>query len=109
MLVLACQVIFMIIVVYFIVFRILGSNYDAAVMSAGLCGHGLGVTPSTIVNMTAINEKYGMSRKAMMIVPIVGAFLADIIYRLKQLDNIHWGCVNTSSMEFFCKNLTLEK
>ncbi|MBF1202568.1 MAG: sodium:glutamate symporter, partial [Fusobacterium periodonticum] len=36
---------------------------------------------SAIVNMTAINEKYGMSRKAMMIVPIVGAFLVDIIYQ----------------------------
>ena len=58
-----------------------GANYDAAVMCSGLCGHGLGATPSAIVNMTAINEKYGMSRKAMMIVPIVGAFLVDIIYQ----------------------------
>lgn len=81
LLVVACQVIFMIIVAYFIVFKILGSNYDAAVMCAGLCGHGLGATPSAIVNMTALNEKYGMSRKAMMIVPIVGAFLVDIIYQ----------------------------
>jgi len=63
LLVVACQVIFMIIIAYFVVFRILGSNYAA------------------IVNMTAINEKYGMSRKAMMIVPIVGAFLVDIIYQ----------------------------
>ena len=75
------QVIFMIIIAYFVVFRILGSNYDAAVMCAGLCGHGLGATPSAIVNMTAVNEKYGMSRRAMMIVQIVGAFLVDIIYQ----------------------------
>lgn len=75
------QALFMILVAYFIVFRILGSNYDAAVMCAGLCGHGLGATPSAIVNMTAVNEKYGMSKKAMMIVPIVGAFLVDIIYQ----------------------------
>ena len=81
LLVVGCQVLFMILVAYFIVFRILGSNYDAAVMCSGLCGHGLGATPSAIVNMTAINEKYGMSRKAMMIVPIVGAFLVDIIYQ----------------------------
>ena len=81
LLVVACQVIFMIIIAYFVVFRVLGSNYDAAVMCSGLCGHGLGATPSAIVNMTAINEKYGMSRKAMMIVPIVGAFLVDIIYQ----------------------------
>lgn len=80
-LVVLCQVIFMILVAYFVVFRILGKNYDAAVMCAGLCGHGLGATPSAIVNMTAVNERYGMSRKAMMIVPIVGAFLVDIIYQ----------------------------
>lgn len=79
--VLICQVIFMLIYAYFVVFRVLGKNYDAAVMCAGLCGHGLGATPSAIVNMTAINEEYGMSRKAMMIVPIVGAFLVDIIYQ----------------------------
>ncbi len=79
--VLICQVVFMILVSYFVVFRLLGKNYDAAVMCAGLCGHGLGATPSAIVNMTAVNERYGMSRRAMMIVPIVGAFLVDIIYQ----------------------------
>ncbi len=76
-----CQVAFMILTAYFVAFRILGKNYDAAVMCAGLCGHGLGATPSAIVNMTAVNERYGMSRRAMMIVPIVGAFLVDIIYQ----------------------------
>lgn len=81
LIILAAQVIFMVLIAYFVVFRLLGSNYDAAVMCSGLCGHGLGATPSAIVNMTAINEKYGMSRKAMMIVPIVGAFLVDIIYQ----------------------------
>ena len=81
LIVLIFQVLFMILVAYFIVFRLLGSNYDAAVMCAGLCGHGLGATPTAIVNMTAVNEKFGLSRKAMMIVPIVGAFLVDIIYQ----------------------------
>ena len=76
-----CQVVFMAIIAYFVVFRILGKNYDAAVMCAGLCGHGLGATPSAIVNMTAVKDQYGMSRKAFMIVPIVGAFLVDIIYQ----------------------------
>ena len=76
-----CQVVFMALIAYFVVFRILGKNYDAAVMCAGLCGHGLGATPSAIVNMTAVKDQYGMSRKAFMIVPIVGAFLVDIIYQ----------------------------
>lgn len=80
-----CQVIFMALVAYFVVFRLLGKNYDAAVMCAGLCGHGLGATPSAIVNMTAVTERYGMSRKAFMVVPIVGAFLVDILYQPQTL------------------------
>lgn len=81
LLIVVAQLVFMCVIAYFVVFRILGSNYDAAVMCAGLCGHGLGATPSAIVNMTAVTEQYGMSRKAFMIVPIVGAFLVDIIYQ----------------------------
>lgn len=81
LIVVLAQVALVTLLAYFVVFRILGKNYDAAVMCAGLCGHGLGATPSAIVNMTAVNERYGMSRKAMMIVPIVGAFLVDIIYQ----------------------------
>lgn len=80
-LVVAAQVVFMVLVCRFVIFRLLGGNYDAAVMCAGLCGHGLGATPSAIVNMTAVKDKYGMSRKAFMIVPIVGAFLVDVIYQ----------------------------
>lgn len=81
LLVLIGQIVFMYLVAYYVVFRILGKNYDAAVMCAGLCGHGLGATPSAMVNMTAVTERYGMSSRAFMIVPIVGAFLVDVIYQ----------------------------
>ena len=81
LLIVVCQVVVLVILCYFVIFRILGKNYDAAVMCAGLLGHGLGATPSAIVNMTAVKDRYGMSRKAFMIVPIVGAFLVDIIYQ----------------------------
>ena len=81
LLIVVCQVVVLVALCYFVIFRILGSNYDAAVMCAGLLGHGLGATPTAIVNMTAVKDKYGMSRKAFMIVPIVGAFLVDIIYQ----------------------------
>ncbi len=76
-----CQVLLIAFLAYFVVFRILGKNYDAAVMCAGLCGHGLGATPSAIVNMTAVTERHGMSHRAFMVVPIVGSFLVDIIYQ----------------------------
>jgi ESS family glutamate:Na+ symporter len=81
LIILLCQVVFLVLLSYFVVFRVLGKNYDAAVMCAGLLGHGLGATPTAIVNLTAVNDRYGMSRRAMMIVPIVGAFLVDIIYQ----------------------------
>ena len=81
LLIVVAQVVVLVILAMFVIFPILGKNYDAAVMCAGLLGHGLGATPSAIVNMTAVKDKYGMSRKAFMIVPIVGAFLVDIIYQ----------------------------
>lgn len=70
-----------VLLVYFVSFRVLGSDYDAAVMISGQIGHGLGATPTAMVNMNTITEKYGMSHKAFIIVPIVGSFLVDIIYQ----------------------------
>ena len=77
---LLAQVVFLVLAAYFIVFRLLGKNFDAAVMCAGLLGHGLGATPTAVVNLSAVHDRYGMSRKALLVVPIVGAFLVDIIY-----------------------------
>lgn len=81
MLIVLAHVVFMLIMCYFVVFRVLGSNYDAAVMCAGLCGHGLGAVPSAMVNMTVLADQYGMSRKAFLIVPVVGSCLADLAYQ----------------------------
>lgn len=67
-----------IIFIYFVVFRVLGKDYDAAVMCAGLVGHGLGATPTGIANMESVSEKHGTSKLAFLIVPIVGGFLQDM-------------------------------
>ncbi|NLD34218.1 MAG: sodium/glutamate symporter [Clostridiales bacterium] len=83
--ILLSQAVLLSVLAYFVIFRLLGKNYDAAVMVSGMMGHGLGATPSAIVNMTAVTEQYGMSRRAFMIVPIVGAFLVDIIYQPQTL------------------------
>ncbi|GEO36425.1 ESS family glutamate:Na+ symporter [Skermanella aerolata] len=64
--------------VYFVTFRVMGSNYDAAVMSAGHCGFGMGATPTAIANMQAVAGRYGHSPQAFLIIPIVGAFLIDL-------------------------------
>lgn len=81
LLIVLLQMVFVLLACYFVVFRVLGSNYDAAIMCAGLCGHGLGAVPSAMVNMTTLTEQYGMSRKAFLIVPVVGSCLADIAYQ----------------------------
>jgi glutamate:Na+ symporter, ESS family len=62
----------------FVTFRVMGSNYDAAVLAAGHCGFGLGATPTAIANMQAITERFGPSHLAFLVVPMVGAFFIDI-------------------------------
>lgn len=62
----------------FITFRVMGRNYDAAVLAAGHCGFGLGATPTAIANMQAITGQFGPSHLAFLVVPMVGAFFIDI-------------------------------
>ena len=62
----------------FVIFRIMGKTYDAAVIAGGYVGLALGATPTAIANMTAITEKFGPSPQAFIIVPLVGAFFIDI-------------------------------
>ncbi|WP_210060732.1 sodium/glutamate symporter [Peptoniphilus stercorisuis] len=70
----------LIIVLYttFVTFNIMGRDYDAAVLSAGMCGFGMGATANGVANMSSVVEKYGPAPKAFFILPIVGAFLIDL-------------------------------
>lgn len=64
---------------YFVTFKVMGANYDAAVISGGHCGFGLGATPTAVMNMGSLVNRYGPSPQAFMVVPIVGAFFIDIV------------------------------
>jgi ESS family glutamate:Na+ symporter len=79
MVILFAQTVVMVLYVYFVTFRLLGRDYDAAVIAAGHCGFGMGATPTAIANMQAVTQKFGLSRKAFLIVPLVGAFFVDIL------------------------------
>ncbi|KAB7706141.1 sodium/glutamate symporter [Bacillus aerolatus] len=79
LLIILVQVTFVTLFSIFILFRVLGKNYDAAVMVSGFIGHGLGATPNAMANMSAITSKFGPSRNAFLIVPIAGSFLIDIV------------------------------
>lgn len=63
---------------YFITFRLMGKNYDAAIMAGGHCGFGMGATPTAVANMEALVSRYGPSPQAFLVVPMVGAFFIDI-------------------------------
>lgn len=76
------QTILMIIFAYFIIFNVMGRNYDAAILSAGTCGFGMGATPNAMANMQTLTEKYAPSVKAYILVPIVGSMFADFINSL---------------------------
>ena len=79
MVILGAQALTMALYAAFVTFRLMGKNYDAAVLAAGHCGFGMGATPTAVANMQAITNMYGPSYKAFLIVPLCGAFFVDLI------------------------------
>ncbi len=77
--ILIVQTIFLALYLYFVTFRVMGKNYDAAVLCAGQCGVNLGATPTAIANIQAVTNTYGPSHKAFLIIPLTGAFFVDIV------------------------------
>ena len=77
--ILLVQTVLMAFFAYFITFNIMGRDYDAAVMSTGHCGFGLGATPNAMANMETFTKANGQSVKAFFIIPIVGSLFIDFI------------------------------
>jgi glutamate:Na+ symporter, ESS family len=77
--ILSLQVVLMALFAWFATFRVMGGDYDAAVMAAGHCGFGLGATPNAVANMKVLVERFGPAPRAFLVVPIVGAFLIDFV------------------------------
>ncbi|MEO5802648.1 MAG: sodium/glutamate symporter [Verrucomicrobiota bacterium] len=77
--ILAVQVGVMALFAWFVTFRIMGRDFEAAVMSGGHCGFGLGATPNAVANMKSLVETFGPAPRAFLVVPIVGAFLMDFL------------------------------
>lgn len=76
---LTAQLVTMIGFAYFVVFRVMGKDYDAAVLTSGFCGFGMGATPNAMANMQAICDKYQPSIKSYLLIPIVGSMFTDFI------------------------------
>lgn len=77
--ILTLQVVVMATFAILVTYRVMGSDYDAVVLSAGHCGFGLGATPTAVANMQAVTSHFGHSHKAFLIVPMVGAFFIDLL------------------------------
>jgi ESS family glutamate:Na+ symporter len=77
--ILAVQVSCVALFAWFVTFRFMGRDFDAAVMAGGHCGFGLGATPNAVANMKVLVEKFGPAPRAFLVLPIVGAFLIDFV------------------------------
>ena len=76
--VLILQMIAATVFILLIVFRLVGSDYTAAVLSAGFAGFALGATPTAIANMSSVTKRYGPAPLAFIILPLVSAFFVDL-------------------------------
>lgn len=65
------------VIALFVVWRVMGRDYEASVMSSGFTGFGLGTSANAMANMTSLVERYGPAPKAFLVVPMVGAFFID--------------------------------
>jgi ESS family glutamate:Na+ symporter len=77
--ILALQTFVAVIFIVFVLFRAMGSNYEAAVLSAGFGGFTLGATPTALANMGAVTKKFGPAPTAFIILPLVSAFFVDLV------------------------------
>jgi glutamate:Na+ symporter, ESS family len=75
---------------YVITFRVMGRDYDAAVMAGGHCGFGMGATPNAVANMEALTEKFGPAPRAFLVLPMVGAFFIDFTNAIIITGFINW-------------------
>ena len=62
----------------FVIFRVLGKNYAAAVISAGYIGSAMGATPTAMANLAAVTKEHGPSPMAFVVIPIMGAFIIQV-------------------------------
>ena len=77
--ILLAQTIIMALFAYYLVYNVMGRNYEAAVMSSAACGFGMGATPNAIANMQAITDVYGPAPRAFFVVPLVGSLFVDFV------------------------------
>ena len=74
---LAAEVLLMVVFSLLVVFPIMGRDYDAAMITAGFIGFGMGATSNAMENMQAVARRYGPSPSAYFMIPMVGGLFND--------------------------------
>jgi ESS family glutamate:Na+ symporter len=75
--ILVAQVIVVVLFALTVSFRVMGKDYESAVMASGFIGFVLGTTANAVANMRALVARFGAAPRAFLVVPLVGAFFID--------------------------------
>ena len=88
--ILAAQLAFLVVLAVFVAYRLLGRDYNSAVMAGGFIGFAMGTTANAVSNMKTLADRYGSAPRAFIVVPLVGAFFIDFINALVITGFVNW-------------------
>lgn len=88
--ILVAQLVALVLLAYFASFRMMGRDYDSAVMASGFIGFAMGTTANAVVNMRALVARYGAAPRAFLVIPLVGAFFIDFANALIVTGFVNW-------------------
>jgi ESS family glutamate:Na+ symporter len=89
--ILAAQLVAITLVALTLLYRVMGRDYDSAVMAGGFIGFAMGTTANAVANMRAVTGRYGPAPRAFLVVPLVGAFFIDFTNALLITGFLNWG------------------
>lgn len=88
--ILAVQLAFLVVLAILVSYRLMGRDYDSAVMAGGFIGFAMGTTANAVANMRTLAGRFGPAPRAFLVVPLVGAFFIDFINALVITGFVNW-------------------
>lgn len=89
-LILLAQLVTLVLLAYLVSFRLMGRDYDSAVMASGFIGFAMGTTANAVANMRALVARFGPAPRAFLVIPLVGAFFIDFANALIVTGFVNW-------------------
>jgi ESS family glutamate:Na+ symporter len=88
--ILAAQLLTLLLLAWFVSFRLMGRDYDSAVMASGFVGFAMGTTANAVANMRSLVARFGPAPRAFLVIPLVGAFFIDFANALIVTACLNW-------------------